>query len=372
MRKAMLVIMAMAFIVALSGYTVRPGYTKGTTGPVNQVLPREHVPYTPSLFRGPVLFVEDPGDSGFGPAIKPDPNWLGNLTTILGAGNFGWFGPTYSVDENGPTLDTLNAYQLVIWNCYDDWFNTSTPALTTTDQNNISTYIGNGGKVWFIGQDAIWSGVPYSFFETNFYMQSVTEDYVNNDPSLNLVGQAEISGFSFTATSDYPSNGFYSDNLVANASGHQIITETNYNGFPGIAAENVTPLFSSFWTVDGRSPSDPQAWEDMVEAMLIAFGIIGGVEDKPGDLPPQITLAPMANPIRDRATISYSTIQPGSVRLNVYDVQGQVVQVLVDRNEPAGHKTAVWNLPTGISAGVYFVRLEADGNTVTRKAVIVN
>jgi len=371
MRKAMLVIMAMAFVVALSGYTVKPGYTKGTIGPVHQMQPREHVPYTPSLFRGPVLFVEDPGDPEFGPATKPDPNWHGVLTNILGAGNFGWFGSTATVEEDGPSLDTMNTYQLVIWNCYDDWWNT-TPALTANDQNNIANYIGNGGKVWVIGQDILYTLVPYSFFETNFYLESATEDYVNNDPSLNLVGQAEISGFSFTATSDYQYNGFYSDNLVANASGHQIITETNYSGFPGIAAENVTPLFSSFWTVDGRGPSVPQTWEDMVEAMLIAFGIIGGVEDRPGDLQPQIALAPMANPIRDRATINYSTIQPGSVRLSVYDVQGQVVQVLVDRSEPAGHKTAVWNLPDGISAGVYFVRLEADGNTATRKAVIVN
>ena len=372
MRKAMIVMMATALVVVLAGYTVMPGYTKGTTGTVRKSLPREQVPYTPSLFRGPVLFVEDPGDLAFGPATKPDPNWSGVLTNLLGAGNFGWFGATTACDEDGPSLDTMNLYQLVIWNCYDDWWDTPAPALTTNDQSNLANYINTGGKVWFIGQDAIWSGVPYSFFETNFYMQSVTEDYVNNDASLNLQGLAETGGLSFTATSDYQSNGFYCDNLTANTSGHQIITETNYNGFPGIAAENTLPLLTSFWTVDGRGPSVPQTWEDMVDSMLTAFGILGGVEDRPGVQPSMIALAPLANPIRDRATIHYSTVQPGAVKLSVYDIQGKVVQVLVDRNESAGYKTAVWNLPTGISSGVYFVRLEADGKTATRKAVIVN
>lgn len=372
MRKMMFVIFTLAFIVTLWGYELVPGYTKGTVGPVRNTLAREKIPYQPSLLRGPVLFVEDPGDSGFGPATKPDPNWYGVLTNILGAGNFGWFGPTYAIDENGPSLDTMQAYQLVIWNCYDDWFDTPNAALTTADQNNLTSYINTGGMVWLIGQDLLYTGVPYSFIETNFYMESVTEDYIWDEPSLNLVGQAEIAGISFTATSDYQANNFYSDNLTANSSGHQIITETNYNGFPGIACENTTPLMTSFWTVDGRSPSSPQAWEDMVEAMLVAFGIIGGVEDQTLDQTPAITLAPLANPLRGRTVINYSTRCAGDVNLRVYDIHGALVEVLVDRNEPAGQKSVVWNLDRNLPAGVYFIHLEVEGKAANRKAVIVN
>jgi len=51
------------------------------------------------------------------------------------------------------------------------------------------------------------------------------------------------------------------------------------------------------------------------------------------------------------------------VSLRVYDVQGRMVRTLVDRNEPAGPHTVVWDGTDDsgrrVSSGTYFARIEA-------------
>jgi hypothetical protein len=371
MKKILMVMALVTFVASLSAYEVIPGYTKGTTANIKQPAARAKVPYTPPSSRASVLFVEDPGDLAFGPATKPDPNWQGVLTALLGAGNFGWFGSTASTTEDGPSLDTMMNYQLVIWNTYDDWWGppSYTAALTANDQANIQNFLVSGGQVWLIGQDMIYSGVPQSFLQSNFNMQSVTEDYISGDPSTTISGMAEINGISFDVTSDYPSNGFYSDDLAPNSNAHEVINDLTWSAYPSIASQNVTPLESSFWTIDGRSPSSATDWQDMVEGMLVAFNVTG-VNEKPGTKPMGVTMAPIANPVRGKTALSYTTSVPGDVSLRVYDAAGNLVQTLVNQSEPAGRKTATWNTQA-LSYGVYFVRLEADGKVVSQKTVVI-
>ena len=366
MKKVLMVLALLTFVVSLSGYNVVPGYTKGTVGEKRQTTPRVQVPYAPAIGgRALVLFVED--GSGYGPVTQPDQNWQGVLTALLGAGNFGWFGPTLDPAENGPSLDTMLNYQLVIWNCYDQWDNM---ALTTTDQANLQNFIIGGGQVWLIGQDIIYGGVPLSFLQSYFNLQSVSEDYIPGDSTTTISGMAEINGISFDVTTDYQYNGFYSDDLTPNSNAHEIVNDLTWSAYPSIAAQNITPLETSFWTIDGRTPSSPQDWQDMVEGMFVAFNIFGDVEEKPGSKPAGVTLAPIANPVRGKAVLSYNTIAPGDVSLRVYDVAGDLVQILVNQTEPTGRKTATWNTQA-LSYGVYFVRLEADGKVVSQKTVVV-
>ena len=63
------------------------------------------------------------------------------------------------------------------------------------------------------------------------------------------------------------------------------------------------------------------------------------------------------------------------MRLAVYDVEGQLITVLEDGILAAGEHTAVWDgldsrgRPAG--SGIYFLRLEAGGRAVTRKAIFL-
>ena len=83
------------------------------------------------------------------------------------------------------------------------------------------------------------------------------------------------------------------------------------------------------------------------------------------------------NPFNPAATIRYQLPVNSKVSLKVYDLRGQVMEVLRDSNEEAGYKSVVWNA-VNVSSGVYLCRLEAasldvPGTTVVqvRKMVLV-
>ena len=81
------------------------------------------------------------------------------------------------------------------------------------------------------------------------------------------------------------------------------------------------------------------------------------------------------NPMRASSTISFSLTRTGVVSLSVLDVQGRHVRTLAQGSLPAGQHRVEWNGLDGdgrrASAGVYLVRLEAEGHTLSSKIVRV-
>jgi FtsP/CotA-like multicopper oxidase with cupredoxin domain len=67
--------------------------------------------------------------------------------------------------------------------------------------------------------------------------------------------------------------------------------------------------------------------------------------------------------------IRFSLVNPGQVELNLYNVAGQRVKSLVSGWYEAGDHSASWE-GTGLAAGVYFARLQADGTDLTQKLVV--
>ncbi len=327
--------------------------------------------------RQDVLFVMDGG--GLGPDTTTDIFWTAVLDSLLGVGNYGWFGPTTAYDEDGPDLTTMQAYALVIWNTYDSWNPAAGMALTATDQSNIADYLTGGGKVWLIGQDVIYSGVPLSFMSDNFDVASVEEDYEGGFPKYvphPVTGLIELDGyaFSFTVDSIYSwGSDVYPDNLTPSGSAHRIIQDTDFpTNYPCIIRDDYT---SSFWTIDGRDPAPWADWQAIVDMMFTLFGITG-VSEMPSQTPVgklQLTIAPA--PVVTAATINYTLPIADNVRLQVYNKLGQHVTTLVDAHTPAGSYKVTWNgtdaRGTDVPNGVYFVRLTSGGYSTAANVVVV-
>jgi beta-glucanase (GH16 family) len=109
-------------------------------------------------------------------------------------------------------------------------------------------------------------------------------------------------------------------------------------------------------------------WE-FTNRTIVAAPQIGG----PGGTGLRLgTAAP--NPFARSTRIDFALPAAGPATLSVYDVQGRMVQRLVDGIRAAGSHAAVWDGrdPGGraVSSGVYFVRLEAAGAAETRKLVL--
>ena len=105
---------------------------------------------------------------------------------------------------------------------------------------------------------------------------------------------------------------------------------------------------------------------------------IPGVEEEPDkEMELVFGLKKIApNPVRDGATVSYTTTRKGSVMLKIYDSAGRLVRTLVDRqHENPGNKTIFWdgmdNNHQPVTAGVYFFRLQVENRTATKKIVVV-
>ncbi len=81
------------------------------------------------------------------------------------------------------------------------------------------------------------------------------------------------------------------------------------------------------------------------------------------------------NPFNPRTAIAFDLPQAGEVRLTVLNVRGQKVATLVDGTRAAGTHTIAWDGRNerggAVSSGVYFVRVEACGEAVTRAVTLL-
>ena len=102
------------------------------------------------------------------------------------------------------------------------------------------------------------------------------------------------------------------------------------------------------------------------------YSVMSGVDE------PSIPAKPEAivlhqnrpNPFNPSTAIEYSLPANGYAKIEVYNLSGQLVDVLVDGYRTAGTHMAVWN--TGrIASGTYFYRLRFGGFTETKKMTLL-
>lgn len=81
------------------------------------------------------------------------------------------------------------------------------------------------------------------------------------------------------------------------------------------------------------------------------------------------------NPFNPTTTIDFSVPRPGDVRLEIYNVLGQSIRVLVDEYLSAGEKRVEWDgldqSGRPASSGIYLYRLSADDFGQTKKMLLL-
>jgi Zinc carboxypeptidase/Immune inhibitor A-like, MAM domain len=88
-----------------------------------------------------------------------------------------------------------------------------------------------------------------------------------------------------------------------------------------------------------------------------------------------IKLSAARNPFRPQTALNFATPAAGAVRLMLFDAEGHLTRVLVNRSLPAGQHSIAWDGKTGFGIdaphGVYFARLESGKQTRTTKLMLV-
>lgn len=95
------------------------------------------------------------------------------------------------------------------------------------------------------------------------------------------------------------------------------------------------------------------------------------VSNEPGDTPLSFGLEQnYPNPFNPSTTINYTIAKSGQVSLSVYNLMGQKVAELVNEVKGEGSYNVSWNA-AGAASGMYYYRLEAAGQTLTRKMTLI-
>ncbi|MBC8526958.1 MAG: T9SS type A sorting domain-containing protein [Candidatus Cloacimonetes bacterium] len=76
------------------------------------------------------------------------------------------------------------------------------------------------------------------------------------------------------------------------------------------------------------------------------------------------------NPFKTETSIKYSLPKSGNVKIQIYNVRGQLVETLIDRPIPAGIHTVYWD-GEDMSSGIYFCKLDTDNGSITKKMLLV-
>jgi len=81
------------------------------------------------------------------------------------------------------------------------------------------------------------------------------------------------------------------------------------------------------------------------------------------------------NPFNPETTITYDLAADSEVRLEIYNVMGQVVRTLVSDHQSAGRYRVSWlgdnSLGHQVASGVYFYRIQADGFHSVKKLMLL-
>jgi len=121
-----------------------------------------------------------------------------------------------------------------------------------------------------------------------------------------------------------------------------------------------------------------KAGNESVSSELIAVRVLTD-QEKRGGLPPQhFLLQSHPNPFHispnQTTTISFALSEPSPVKLEIFNLLGQRVITLVDKNLSAGAQKFPWNgrdrRGAPVPTGVYLYRLETDRQVSTRKLVV--
>ena len=144
---------------------------------------------------------------------------------------------------------------------------------------------------------------------------------------------------------------------------------------------SLDPLFcdaaSGDFSLRDHSPCAPDnnSCGELIGALDIGC-VATDIVDNDDLLPNEFSLSQnYPNPFNPKTIIEFSLPQKSNVKLTVYNVLGQRMNVLVDKVLSAGKYTVTWDGTDynglSVASGIYFYRLETDGFLTSRKMVLL-
>jgi hypothetical protein len=117
--------------------------------------------------------------------------------------------------------------------------------------------------------------------------------------------------------------------------------------------------------------SERDAWNQPATRLMLAWTgwdtQLDSPDQSPTPVPQTFSLSTYPNPFNSEVQIDYSLPKAEDVSLSVYNLNGQLVESLVNGHTTAGEHTATWTPKS--SAGVYFISLQTATQQKTQKVL---
>lgn len=309
--------------------------------------------------RAPTLVVDD--DNGA--------NYAGFFSAALAYGTFNY--DDYSTTLDGEvTLSELNHYDNVIWACGNEQSNT----LTQSDRDALQAYLSNGGNLLLAGQgiDEDSEVRGSAFYSDYLHVQSggaagstqltgVSGDPISDGANLVLIGggcggNGSASPSVLTATNGGTVFYTYNSNSLGAAVRYDNSTyKTAYFGFALEAA------CGAVGTAHHR---------EVVRRVMNWFGAVSDADD-PISLPADFSVsAAYPNPFNPEASVKIELAHSSRVRVTMHDVLGRQVELIADRQVPAGNHTVRVN-GQSLASGSYWLNVSVDNMSNTQRIILL-
>lgn len=352
----------------IDAYTTEAGFlTPFTAEPVG--IPGEGVTYDIAVITNGVdyLIVDDDGSEDY-------------ETYYEGAIPSGSTSGVWPRNSEAPVSADLSIFDGVIWLTGEE-----SPTLDATDRSNLSTFLGNDGKLFLSGQNIAYdlcdmaspnySAGACSFLENTLYAEYETNNTGVTDVS-GVTGDFIGDGLSFSIAGG-ASNQTSPDGVTAAAGGHACFEYDGTSYAAGVRRGwgDRRLVFLSFG-FEGISTSGNR---DTVMQKVIDFWnepCAVGVAEAMADAPALFGLAPnRPNPFNPLTYFSLSMENKGRASLTIYDPAGRLVKRLLDEVVSAGTMDVSWDgtdsRGVDVATGMYFARFVADEKSETRKVNLI-
>ena len=362
-------------------YTVRATDDMGTTRYHTEVFWFERVDFSIDNPGGLLVVSDDPYEWWHGVNLD---HYLTNVLDAMGVNYDFWDSDALGMMDS---KTVLNNYHTVMWVGYADW----DPVMPfSSHDNTLSEFLDNGGNLFFSSEEMLgtwtnWTDVdfspgdfPYDYLGVQWVGNDFGYDTLNTkiDPSAaaitdgldTLVYLHNIGPFDIF--SDLVDPRGYPDNITAKLPFFGWLTQYGMYYYAGVAYDNVVFLPFCAAMLDSTDRAT------LFNNVLNYFGTPVSISKERVTIPKEFAISQnYPNPFNPVTHFSIDIPKTSKVKLVVYNMLGQKVRTLVDKQMEPGRYRITWDgrddSGAKVASGVYFYRFETPTLVTSKKMVLL-